>query len=319
MMKAERGNTLMEYGLVLSLVAILGFAGLQLLGGATSDKLSSVKKSEKPVMQLVQLDFRTPLSPNVSIASGSFPLPAKGDGYYTLAIDRATGQPVIKLTDSTTGQVTNATSIEGKEWNTLGSVHLASALEDLAKAQTDPESRRQIEEMARIAYFMGACEGEIDGVPGFEAPDDYMKLHGLKDLQTLQTQLLPLMQNRPPGMDNQTYLEAAALATDVYNISRTYTETFASYIASDTNFTLPSNVENGMGAGSPGEAFTVEPVLRDFGGQELRDNHIEEYFTLDQVRAYAEQLLSNNKLDSVPVEATFEDAVDLDEKAVANH
>lgn len=310
---SEAGNTLTEYGLAIALIALLGFTGLKVLGGSVSETLGSVKQNEAPLMRMASLDFGgTGTAPSMTVAQGNVPL--TGKGYYTLAIDPATGIPSLKATDGGGSTATNATSIEGDQWNTLGGFHIADSLEELAKAQTDPAAQDYLMQMAKTAYYLGAAEGELDGVQGFEFPDDYTNLHAYRDVLKFQSELKSLMSKPPAGIDPALLREAMPLAVDVYNIAQTYSNSLAPIVSQYPNQNFGTNAlgaNHNFGSGTPGSMLeAADKLVAELDTRADLNNKLSytQIMSFTQLKNTAQQLLAANNLDSEPVKATFTDA-----------
>lgn len=309
------GNTLTEYGLALGLVALLGIGAMQVLGTSTSGTLGGVKNNEDSLLKMANLDFTGDQAP--SLYNGNVEI--KGNGYLVLTPDPNTGLPVLMMTDSNTGSVKNATSIEGAMWNTLGGVKLGDSLMALAQEQADPAVASHLKLMAEKTYYLGAVEGELDGVQNLERVDSYGNIHALKDLMRLQSELKTLMENPPAGMTPETIMASMPLAADAYNIAQTYHERLSQYLTGnpDDNFSMPSNIESGFGAGRPGLALAnstlaVPQSLSSLGIDPNMQQNIENVFDIPTLKSVANQVLNDNQVSSAPVEATFNDAQQIE-------
>ncbi|MCE3235605.1 MAG: hypothetical protein K0Q50_1785 [Vampirovibrio sp.] len=316
----SKGNTLAEYGLCISLLALASVAGLKLMGNSISATITDLPGAPG-VMQMMRLDFSG--SPT---AGGSVKL--QGGGYYFQTINSSTGEIEFQITDSGNGSVSNATSLEGTQWNTLGQFQIAETLMQLAEKQTSAENKAFIMSLAEKSYYMGAAEGEIDAVQQLQWHDpangDYGKLNGLVDIKRLQTDIISLLNNPPSGIDQQTLVQVNALSLDVYNIGQTYVNALSTVSEnSKYSFTLSSELATGAGNGKPGQSLgeggaQVSYCMDTTCGkpQSQGGPQVEDAFTLDYLRTVSKEVMSDAGVVPEPVVATFSNASQTDSVAV---
>jgi Flp pilus assembly pilin Flp len=314
----ERGNVLTEYGLILGLVVLLSIAGLQVTGGSVSSLLGGFNRNESSVSRLVSLKFGDGNTATAGQSITNGPVSLNGAGYYTFEIDPATGLPSLKLTDGNTGAVSNATSVDGQQWNVLGQFHLADSLDKLAAAETNPATAAYLKKLANISYYLGAAEGEADGIPGLELGDNYGKLHAAQDIVYYQSQLTQLINNPPAGMDRATLTQATALTADVYNIAQGYNAVLTPMLKSGTpqDFIFPW-VADGLGLGQPGAALNVPLADVTYfppdSSSSTANVTIEQVFTVSQIQGLAQNILSGYQVSTEPVRATMTGATQLNQ------
>jgi hypothetical protein len=252
----------------------------------------------------------------------------QGAGYYNLTINPRNGRPELHLTDSGSGSITNATSIDGSQWNILGQFHLADSLMALADKQTNPVNAEYIRSLAYQSYYMGGAEGEIDAVKGFEivngGGDAYGKLNGYADIQRLQAEMQDKLGDPPSTLDKQTLQQVFALSSDVYNIGQSYVTAIAPYAAQSTyGFKMPSDIQKGAENGTPGQALTTSASSIAQCGpdecgtpQNLGGPTIEQMLSISQLQTLSNSLLSSNNVDATQqVKATLTDATTLNKTA----
>lgn len=281
-----RGNTTTEYAIVLGLVGVLGIMALGGLGGSLGKMLGNTSSN---LAKLPGLDAG--LTTNragdaETLNSGSVEL--IGPGHSLVGVDPETGEPRI-IVSTGNGSNANATSVEGNEWNMIGGMKLAEALESLASEQSDPAAAAWIQEMAKLAYYQAGAEGVLEGqvispfdpvlVDSFMKGQQYGEAHAVSDLKTYQAQLKQLMENPPAGISRDVQLKASALASDAYNISKGYVDSHS------------PNLDPHM---APGGA----PFDR--------------LLNLETLKADAQNALHNSNISSKPVETALGDAVKLD-------
>ncbi len=317
------GNTLTEYSLAAGLVAVLSIVGVKALGLSTSGLLE--KPAQNPTLaKLSNLDFSGGANPaefsqNVHQAQG--PVALKGSGYYGISLDPQTGMPVLGMTDATTGSVTNATSLEGNQWNSLGQFRLADTLEQLAKNEKDPASAAYLTKLSEISYYLGGAEGELDQVPGLNLVDGYTHSDAARDIDTYRQQLQTLMANPPAGMSPETLAKAIPLAADVYNIAQSYHHALQSLPPTPEGMSFRFTSGNRVGEGSPGlllQAAELQQELFYKSADQTVPKTITESMSISYLKETATQLLSDNKVESALVEATFTDAQHLEKIPTAS-
>jgi hypothetical protein len=224
------------------------------------------------------------------------------------------------MTDSGSGAVSNATSVDGQQWNVLGGMRLAGSLEQMASSQTDPAVSQYLQKMATLSYYLGGAEGELDGVPGLELDDNYGNLDAYLDIEKYKGQLNALLSNPPAGMSQQTYREAMPLAADAYNIAQAYYQHLEPVVAKhpDQNFYLPQYENLDFGTGkvsealtSPTSEFTYQPTFPPSG------ESFAQVMSLQELKTASTQMLKDNKVTSDPVVSTLTDATQLDQTSMS--
>lgn len=318
---APKGNATIEYCIGLSLLAVAAIGSLRLLGYSTSETLGAVPNAAG-TMQMMNLDFQG-ASSGAQGAKAKGAVTLKGPGYYYQTIDPQTGKVEFAMTSGGNSDVTNATSLEGSEWNSLGQFEIAETLMQLAEQQSDPTSKAFIMALAKKAYYMGAAEGEIDAVKQFQLHDassskgDFGKLNALVDIKRLQSDMLAALNNPPVSLDPAVLQQASALSLDVYNIGQSYVNALKSVPdnAPYNSFTLTSELATGPANGKPGQALADGSVVAGY----CTDNScgvpqskggptVEEVFTIEYVRATAKEVMSQVGITPQPVVATMTDA-----------
>jgi Flp pilus assembly pilin Flp len=311
-----RGNALTEYGLILGLVVLLGAAGLQVTGGSVSSLLGGFDQNETTIAKMMSLNFGSGNTASSSSGNPSGSVSLSGSGYYTFVTDPTTGMPTLMMTDSNSGAVSNATSVDGNQWNILGGMRLAGSLEQLASAQTDPGVSQYLQQLATLGYYLAGAEGELDGVPGLERDDDeYGNLDAFRDIEKYMSEMKSLMTNPPEGMSPETYQQTMPLAADAYNIAQAYYQHLKPVVAKnpDQNFSLPSN-DRGFGEGRPNQVLdTPVSEITYQAGVSASGGSFSEVMSLHELKKTSTQILEDNKVTSEPVVSTLKDATQLDQ------
>jgi len=364
---SQLGVAVTEHGLLLGLVALLALTGLSTLGDSTSNLLKMGGESLNHIGEgfwksFDHSDLQTATiyssstsgtQPNVAtrntdgtyttVASGSVIHPA-GAGYYNMAIDPNTGQPVLKIVDGSTGVNVNVNSVEGSRYNALGGLMLANKLDDLAAAQTDPQIKDYFTRLARLAYYLGGAEGVLDNVHEV-ACENVMNGHidfqtgnfqtytmgdGLRDVYNYQQQFRSLLANPPTSINGQTLAEILPYAADVSNISQNYLNTFQQFITPTgsvpQNFGDPSQCKSagygGCDLGKPGPGASLADASNAVASppnvHEMAGVSYDSLVSLNKLKANADLVLKNYNVQNEPVVATFTDAKTVDAQSATN-
>lgn len=294
-----KGGALTEYGLLIAMVAVVSFLSLGFLGQSQSGltKAGADSLASKPVQDMMSLNFGQ--------SSGSA---GGGKGFYQLVTDPLTGNPSLVLVESNTGAPVNATSVDGNRMNTLGSLMTASSLDKLAQQEQNPEIAAAFARMAELSYYMGAAEGAFDDIEKFEY-DGYRDSDALQDILTYQSELKQLMSSltSKTGL-SEAIPEALALGADTYNIAQMYANAYSQYISNGqvtTDFNTPGYADK-----EAGSAFSLVDQIVTNPAPFLQD--YDELFSYEAVKATAQEVLADNKVESRKVEDTLEGAAGLE-------
>lgn len=290
--QVESGNALTEYGLIIALVALLGGSAIVMLGDAVLETLASLNGSNAVAAssQLTappggDVAVATPPSNSLSSVSGAGPL--------GLSTDPQTGALTVIFPDGSGVAPENATSVDGSQMNTIGSLRLGYTLEELASNTTDPAMQGYYLELARLSYFSGLIEAEIERNNDFMDGDaSYPLTTAFNELLSYQQQIKTLMESPPPGATGTDYQTAMLLAGEVYNISQNYVGSMDAY---QQNGELPADYQlNPSADGALAMAMGID-------GQDM-----------EELRKRAEIILNNNQVTEIGVTVTLNDAQQLD-------
>ncbi|MCE3235157.1 MAG: hypothetical protein K0Q50_1337 [Vampirovibrio sp.] len=330
MRKHYPGVTTTEYALFAGLLAVTAIAGLTVLGGSVNGLFSgadtrlsapntlSVLAPVQPAKTIAATNAQAP--PSQTLLQISNPTAYKGSGYYAVVTDPATGMPKLQLTDGTAGEVKNVSSVDGNQLNALGSLMLARKLDQIASEQTDPQLQDYYGQMAKLAYYMGAAEGELDDVNGLRVTKPlngkrYTNADALRDLNQYHGELATLMQNPPAGVNSQTFGTVMPLAAEVYNIGHNYVNHLNTFIKPNgevtTNFkTNPSARDGGPAAGSTFREIDIVIPTTPSGAPSSKS--YEQYIPYTDLKNTVASVLKENLPISEPVETTWNDATVID-------
>jgi Flp pilus assembly pilin Flp len=303
---AKTGVSMAEYAILAGLVGVAGIVALKTFGGSVHNLLGITGQG---------LETNNTLSVLKAIPAGnSGAVTLKGSGYYRIVTDPATGLPTLKLSAGVNGVPTNVTSVAGN-FNTLGSLMLANKLDQLAQAETDPALKDYYARLAKLSYYLGGAEGELDDVPGLDLPvDQYTNGHALKDVVSYGQELQQLLNNPPANFQqSRAFKEVMPLAVDVYNIAQNYKNSLNRFIEPDgTILSFGAGPESTSGNGKAGSVLTNSALE---AGSEVNNTHYDNLISYSQMKTRSKQVLSDNKVESVPVESTLTDATVVDATA----
>ena len=343
--RVPRGIALAEYGILLGLVSLLAVAGLTMLGDAsfnlvaqTGNILSDMGFGQKLALR-GNANAGGLASTILGGAAGSgststSTLHLTGSGYYQMVIDPQTGQPTLKLIDGSSGVNVNVSSVDGSRFNTLGSIMLASKLDQLAAQQTDPQLKDYYSQLAKYAYYIGGAEGVMDNVsevaqgnvqtghydPVTGTLQTYTLGDGLRDIYAYDQKLKDLMANPPANLNTQEFQQVMPYVVDVTNIGQNYLNNFKQFIGPDgqvtQNFGDPAQCHQtrvgGCDLGIPGPGASLadasNAVAAPPGSHEMSGMSYDSLVPLDQLKINASRVLVNYDVKNTPVVATFTDA-----------
>lgn len=300
-----QGVSLSEYAILLGLVGVLSVAGLKALGVSTSNLFQGSSNTLASHNTLSLLDGQPqPIKTNLAASTG--PLPGKG--YYGIVSDPANGLPVLQLVNGSQGAATNVSSIDGTKMNTLGTIMLANALDKLASAETDPELQNYYSRLARLSYYLGGAEGELDDVAGLQGY--YDNADALRDVLAYKSQLQSLMLQPPPGMDPAAIDAVMPLTANVYNIAQNYANALSKYVKPDGSI---QNFYDGQSTtnGNPGDLLkhiALTAAKPDIPTGRSYDQLV----SYDQMKSLSSQVLAAKNVESVPVVSTLTSATEVD-------
>jgi Flp pilus assembly pilin Flp len=303
----QTGTTMAEYAMLIGLVGVVSIIGLKALGGSTHQLIAGTGTGLKTNNTMSVLK---PISTSNSTAPK-----LKGTGYYAFVTDSVTGRMTLKMVDGNQGIATNVTSVDGNR-NTLGTLMIANKLQQLADAETDPELQAYYSKMAKLSYYLGGAEGELDDVPDLDLdPGVYNNGQALKDVVMSSQELQLLLQNPPANLQNTAeYAEVMPLAVEVYNIAQNYKNSLSEFISADgTVVSFGSSQANTSGNGSPGSALASNDLIV---GNPAIGASFDDLISYNDMRSRASKVLSDNKVESAPVESTLTDATEVYEQAV---
>jgi len=218
----------------------------------------------------------------------------------------------------------NVSSVEGGQYNALGAYRLAAYLDQLAATEPNPTNHAYYAQMAKLAYYLGANENQLDQNQMVFSTTTVSNADALNDVLAKQNALKTLMDNPPPNLAASTSLnDALSVAGEVSNIAQSYKDKLSNFIESDgkvhSDFLIVDQHSNNMTNGL-GNTLSPTSVAVSEGGQtKLTNQPYENVVPYDQLKSQVKTILAENQPPiSIPVETTFKGAVNIDQKA-GNH
>lgn len=314
LLRTQSGITLVEYAILFGLVIVMSIVGLKLLGGNIASLLNG---SGTKVASNNPISILNPAAQVTPSGKGMV-----GSGYYQMTIDPKTGQPVLAVVNGANATATNVSSVDGN-MNTLGGVMLAKGLDALAAQQTDPVLKSYYAKMAWNAYYLAGTEGELDNLVGLDinpiGPPDttYTKGDALRDLYTYSQALSDLMNNPPANLNTADFLQSMPLATDAFNISKQYENSFSRFADAQGNVannfglaTLCNGSSCPVGTGAPGSALAnANLASTNLQGLVIMYNKpYDQFIDYATLKNTSNQILTEHNLNNSPVVSTITDA-----------
>jgi hypothetical protein len=312
------GVTFTEYGILISLVAVVGMVGLQAMGHSADHLFQGASRTLESGGTLSLLNANGSGGSTGSATGNMGTLSGKqlanGSARYQIVTDPVTGQPNLKLVGGDTSTGTNVSSSEGMQ-ETLGSMMVAEQLQAMADAQTDPAAKDYYTQLATWTYYLGGTEGVMDNVKGltidevFKGNKAYTRQNALTDMQTYQETIADLLTNPPPGVSAQTISMVTPLVNSSLEIAQTYLDANSSFIdkkgkvKEQVNNTTTPNGNNGnglaLGVGKPKKLKSIKGTY-------------DQLVAITEMRTTAQQVLTDNIVESAPVETTLDNAATVD-------
>lgn len=288
---AQHGQSTAEYGLIIAAIAVVVMLCLSNMGRSLTHLFS--QSSDALIASHSSISSNTEDNhPGSKPSATSIRDYAKeGTGYYKVVNDPDTGKPTL-MHMMESSKPANTTSIDGNQFNAIGSMMIANTFRQRAEAESDPELKDYYSKLSTTAYYMGAIEGTLDGVESFSF-NTYSKSAALRDFAFNKDSMEHLINNPPANLDQKTYSAVIPLAVEVFNIGQHYDLSHNYYTNADgtTHYMDPLNV-NPKGFSS-----------------------INQLTSFENLKALSAKVLSDNRVDSVPVEVTLTDATQIENHA----
>jgi hypothetical protein len=303
----SKGNTLGEYALLLGLLGALAVSGLHMLGFSVNNLLGA--STQGPQKDALTKYYDNTLGAKVAL-TGS---PSSASSTGTNGTNAAAGSLSAETPIST-----NVTSVEGTNHFTLGTLRLASSLDQLAQQTTDPVTQAYFAQLAKLSYYIGANEGELDDFGTYSLGSKYSNADALNDLLSKQSQLQALMNNPPPGVSQQDLAQVLPLTAEVDRVASSYKSALQSVLGPDGEVHTEFSIRDGSLSGPHCGLSTCQDMVLQTNNKRwtVQNTSYDSLVSYDQVKAQAQTTLSSNPVSAdPPVIATLDDATQVDSAA----
>lgn len=310
----DQGNTMAEYGLIGGLVILVALGGLMALGGSIAkigEQFSTGLAQRKKPLSIAQTGIVA------SYAGKNSNLP--GSEHAIVIHNPNTARPSLEVLNHKNGTI-EVMGIDGTRENTLGTIMLANTFEDLAQEEVDPKSAEYIRKLAEVSYYLGAAQGNVDGVKALTAPQPrdgfYNTANALADIHRYHSKMTTLLSSPPTTMGDRTKKVLMPLANEVREISQRYLDNYKSIINQYGHVSYDASIDSFRGDGTPGSSLG-KSLKGDFkfGTFYKQVKSYSDLVSYEEVKAKASRVLSDNKVESVTVETTLTDAQKTDQLA----
>jgi Flp pilus assembly pilin Flp len=300
----SKGNTLGEYALLLGLLGVLVVSALQMLGFSVNNLLGA--STQAPQRDAITNYYSNTLGAKVALTSA--PVLTNSTG--------ANGTSGSLSAESAVS--TNVTSVEGNNRYTLGTLRLADGLDQMAQQATDPVIKAYYAQLAKLSYYMGANEGELDDFDSYSKGASYTNADALNDLLSSQAQLQALMNNPPAGVSQADLQKVLPFTQEVDRVASSYKSALQSVIGpagkvvTQTDFIIKEAASPAKCSISTCQAMLLTPNPARTPSGITYDSLV----PYEQLKAQVQTTLSNHPISAdPPVMTTLQDATVTNSKS----
>lgn len=321
--KKNRGHSLSEYGLLIGVLLVFGISSLVLLGNSVKTLFAGINQPTNA--NQISPYLTATLNPTPPINNASAVTQATSQATSPSlpggnAITPTNGQnPATALVNGLSPVSVNVSSVEGGQYNALGDYRLAAYLDNLAANEPNPTNQAYYAQMAKLAYYLGANENQLDQNQMVFSTTTVSNADALNDILAKQNALKTLIDNPPPNLSTHDLNDALSVAGEVSGIAQSYQDKLNSFIEADgkvhSDFLIvnqSNNMTNGLG-----NTLSATSVAVPEGGQtKLTNQPYENVVPYDQLKSQVKTILAQNQPPiSIPVDTTFKGAVNINQKA----
>ena len=297
----RRAHALNEYGFLLGFLAFLGISCVTLLGHSIQDLLGLAIQPSGPNSVTSYLTATLGIQPLVTSAGLNQTQPQAGSKVLPLP------RTPDALLNGASPVAVNVSSVEGNDKTVLGDLRLAAYLDQIAQQATTPDSQAYYGQLAKLAYYMGANEGQIDQYGKYANPN-YSNGDALNDLLSKAAEFKTLMANPPTTLNPGELAQVMPVIHEVANISGNYLDNLHPLIGSNGKVNFDFTVNSATSV-----ALNKVPTLNATFLSPMHNISYETLMPYDQLKAQVQTTLSNNALPiNIPVTTTFKNAVTVD-------
>lgn len=165
----------------------------------------------------------------------------------------STGTDGIGNTTSELGEDTRVDINRSKVYpaldNVYGTLKVAKVLQAMADEEPDNTVKAYYQHLARLSYYIGGTEGELDDLNGLDINPsitgngkNYSNGDAARDIINYSKQLRDLVDHPPASLNHQSLFMAQALGHEVWRVSQTYINGFKGLL--DENDHITENWSN---------------------------------------------------------------------------
>ena len=249
------GQTLAEYGILLGVLGLLAYLGLNSLGLS----INGLLKSSGTQVQSNQ--FQNYLSLSFQASPGSVPnaLPAYQGKNATMSINPTTGLPELKVVNAAAATNSNVSSVDGNVSNVYATSSVAQQLSNLSGSITDPILIGWYGQITYLAHLLAGAEGDHVGLKVLQiktVPTGiYNDGSAYRDVYNYQNQLSDLLANPPAGANPDQIKMVSTLGADAWNNAQPFVAQLSPYIKPDGTLDTQALASSKLGKNMSDSAY----------------------------------------------------------------
>jgi len=313
----SNGHALGEYALLLGLLGAIAVSGLRLTGFSL-DNLLGVS-TQAPAQNKLKEYYANTLGIQLTLKSNSG---SQGSNGVTGLNGQSSGQPTLQSLNnmeqvgSASPVSVNVSSVDGSNETTLGTLRLAQYLDELAQQETDPVKKSYYAQLAELAYYMGANEGELDDFDTYSKGSAYSNADAFNDLMAKQAEFKALLANPPAGLTQQDLAKVTPVAAEVNQIASNYKTALQSLIGSNgkinSEFIISDASKSTATRIKTCQVFSCQDLtlIPNFSRVAVKNTTYDNLVPYDQLKAQVNTTLAKYPLPTTdpPVITTFQGA-----------
>lgn len=235
MQNSSNGHALGEYALLLGLLGAVAISGLRLTGFSLDNLLGA--STQAPTQNQLKDYYDKTLGIQLTLTSngGSQAGNVFTAGSNGMELPKSTLRSLSNMEQvgSASPVSVNVSSVDGNNQTTLGTLRLAQYFDELAQQETDPVKKSYYAQLAELAYYMGANEGELDDFDSYSKGSAYSNADAFNDLMAKQAEFKALLANPPAGLNPQDLAKVTPVAAEVNQIASNYKTALQSLIGAN--------------------------------------------------------------------------------------
>jgi|GEM_PF-3524257 len=227
-----RGHALTEYGMLIGILVLLAYIGLNSLGKGTEGlfNASNGQFQSSQFQNYATLSF----NPNTGANTNSSTYNGKN---AVMTVNPNTGLPAMKMVYSAVGTGANVSSVDGNVGNVYATASVAQKLSNLANVVTDPSLASWYSQITQMAHLLAGAEGDHVGLNVLQinsVPTGiYNDGSAYRDIYNYQRTLSALLANPPAGGNPDQIKQVSMLGADAWNNAQPFAAQLSPYIKQD--------------------------------------------------------------------------------------